>query len=612
MSRDSSYKSVSVSRWEEFKVRHRRKRSRSFSSDSLEFSDSDSEPSSALFNRFRPAQQDVLFSPTKVYATESISLPSPSPSSRSRLTLSFKKRRARSTRKQLCTSRAFFKANKSKQGPTCEKFVTRFRRRYLRIWKKPPALFSKLVIELLRFQNSFVAALTPLQRDEFNAHYFKLSGLKTIEPKSISKSKMVTLDSSRCVYLFKQTLTTPNLSYFDNFSNLDLAMFFTLNFSQSLRLWQTYEKLATPIGSHFWLFINKYAPARFFLQPTLQDSFVNVFSLSPNSSPQYSATLSRFARFINSAREHPTSNPDKQVAFALTALKRCDMASYHFIQGWLLKQMSKGLAFTTLRTYCLHLSWFQQPDPRRYANSQHFRRFLLTAVARFFHDESHHGSDAMDQATLAAFWNVFDTSNFSEAQYDKHGFVWILQLALRVTEAINNMWSNVDFNLHNVGVVQKIRNAKNQKRYGKTYFLALKATGNEFCPVKCLRFLAKHGSSDFVFYDRRKNRAWTTRSINKRFKFYIDQLPEHLRTGKKYTVYSLRSTFACSMAQANVDVSLIQQFMRQKSATSTRTYIQKAFPHLQFANLLQHTSQNPFTESFGSSFLSNLSNITQI
>ena len=90
----------------------------------------------------------------------------------------------------------------------------------------------------------------------------------------------------------------------------------------------------------------------------LKNGFVDVFSLAPNSSPQYAVTLGRFASFINDAREHPTSNSDHQVAFALTALKRCDSASYYFIQGWLLKQLSRGLAFTTLaHIVCIYLGF---------------------------------------------------------------------------------------------------------------------------------------------------------------------------------------------------------------------------------------------------------------
>ena len=121
-----------------------------------------------------------------------------------------------------------------------------------------------------------------------------------------------------------------------------------------------------------------------------------------------------------------------------------------------------------------------------------------------------------------------------------------------------------------------------------------------------------HKYSLIYLYNKEKNRAWSSRSINKRFKFYVNQLPQHLRKGKKFTVYSLRSTFACSMAQANVNVSLIQHFMRHKSGSSTLTYTSKAFPHIKFANLLDHTSKKPLKESFSTSFFSNLSSIKQL
>ena len=607
----SSHKSDSETRWEAFKQRHRRRRSRSFSTDSLDFSDLDSTASSSLFSRFRPACNDVIFSPSKVYSNAPISVSSSPKPSRSRINLSFQKRN-RATRKQLVTTRAVFNAPNEKIGPIVEAQVTRFQRRYSNIWTHPPTSFYKLTRALLRFQTAFLNELSPIQRDEFHSYYFKLVGLSARKPQTIQRSKFVNVDSNRSVYLFQRTLRAPNFKYFEGFRNSQLLDFFTLSSAKSLQLWQTLEQLAAPLSEHFWLFIDKFAPARFFLQPTLQDAFVDVFSLAPNSSPQYAATLARFANFINDARVHPTSNSDHQIAFALTALKRCDSASYYFIQGWLLKQLSRGLAFTTLRTYCLHLSWFQQPSPKRYAKTQQFKRFLIIAVARFFTDDSHHGSDAMDQETLNEFWKVFDNSSFAEAEYDKFGFIWMLQLALRVTESINNQWVNVDFNENNVGVVQKIRQAKNQHLYGKTYILALKATNDKFCPVRCLRYLAKHGTSAFVFYNRRKNRAWSTRSLNKRFQLYVQQLPSHLRKNKKFTVYSLRSTFACSMAQANVDVSLIQQFMRQKSITSTQTYIQKAFPHINFANLLAHTAKTSSTESFESTFLSNLTSVKHL
>jgi len=612
----SPHKSDLDSRWEDFKKRHRKRR-RSFSSESHHTSDSDSytsPSSSVLFSRFKPATSNVLFSPTKVYASSPITRHEPNFTSRSRMNLSFQKdkKRARATRKRIVPSNAISHADTNRLGPRIEPLVTEFSKRFQRLFTDPPSKFSDMAKQFLHFQKSYLKHLSPLEQDEFNSHFFKLQGMTVKQPQSVSNNKVRRLDQNRAVYMLQKMLRVPNYDYFEKMRNSHLLAFFTLNEAQSLFLWQTLEKLASPLRAHFWEIINKFAPARFFLQPTLQNAFVDVFSLAPNSSLQYSATLQRFAKFINSARDNPTQNVDSQIAFALTCLKRCDRASYHFIQGWLLSQLARGLAFTTLRTYCLHLSWFQQPSPKRYAKSQEFRRFLIQSVARFFTDQQDHGADAMDQETLTAFWKVFDDSNFSDAEYDKKGFIWILQIALRVVEAINNMWTNIDFNSENVGVVQKIKQAKNQHLYGKTYILALQATKNEFCPVKCLRYLAKHGSSRFVFYNKRKNRAWTNRSINKRFKFYVDQLPARLREGKKFTVYSLRSTFACSMAQANVDVSLIQQFMRQKSPSSTMTYIQKAFPHIKFANLLSRTSTHPLKESFSSSFLANLNKIKQI
>ena len=614
----NSSRSLSESRWEEFKDRHRHSRSRSSSSESLALSDSDSqrsdETSQPLFQRFQPRISNVLFSPTKVYGTDIINTRSPRPISRSRINLFSEKsaKRTRETRKRIITTNALSRASKTKVGPSNEQFVTRFSRRFQRISTRVHSNLPNFVRSLLNFQNSFLAELTPLERDEFNIFYFQLSNMGAMELVNQKSNRMQRHGKERAIYLFKNTVRTPNFKFFEKFGDFNFKEFFCLTSFQSLTLWQTFEKIAAPLRKYVWFLINQFAPARFFLQPTLQDAFVDVFSLTPASSQQYTATLKRFAKFINEARDHPTSNIDSQIAFALTSLKRCDNTSYHFIQGWLLKQLARGLAFTTLRTYCLHLSWFQQPNEKRYAKSQEFKRFLIQSVARFFTDTQDHGVDAMDQETLTAFWKIFETSNFDDALYDKHGFAWMLQLALRTSEAINNMWVNIDFNDNNVGVIQKIRQAKNQQLYGKTYILALQATKDKFCPVKCLRFLATHGSSEFVFYNRRKNRAWTNHSLNKRFKFYVAQLPSRLRQRKKFTVYSMRASFACSMAQANVDVSLIQQFMRHKSPSSTMTYIQKAFPHLQFANLLSNTSTTPTKESFSSSFLSNLTSVQQI
>ena len=117
--------------------------------------------------------------------------------------------------------------------------------------------------------------------------------------------------------------------------------------------------------------------------------------------------------------------------------------------------------------------------------------------------------------------------------------------------------------------------------------------------------MAEHGSSRFVFYDRLKKRGWTNRSLNKRFQYYIKQMPPELTKNKKFTVYSLRATFACSLSQANVDIGLIQMLMRHKCSSSTSTYVQKAFPHLQFANLLDIVSTSS-AKTFDNVFHKNL------
>ena len=589
-------------------------------SDSDSWSSSDNESSCSLFSRFEPNFSSSLFQATSVNSHPIISKRPARKRRRSSLTLCSKRsKRKRVTKinKTWVTSAQVMNAKTTKQlkqvGCLVE-MVPFFRAQFQKISPTKFRNFADYIACLLRFQAYILSFCTPLQRDEFNSACFKLEGMtKTQAPKMIRHEGGKVVQFGRQnripIYVLSKSLAPGKYFPFQELSNSFLTRFFTLTSSQSYVLWQSLQKCAPPLQKYFWNILDKFAPSTFYIQPELQSAFVDTFSLDVNSAPQYLATLRRFAKFVDDTRHFPTDNSDAQFAYALNVLKTCSMFSYTLIQGWLLRLLARGLAFTTLRTYCLHLSWFQQPNERRYSKSQHFKRFLIQSVARFFSDDQDHGSDPMDQKTLTAFWAVFENDNFSEAQYDKNGFIWILQLALRVAEAIHNQWSNIDFNDHNVGVVQKITNAKNQKLYGKTYILALKATKGPFCPVRCLRFLAEHGSSRFVFYDRLRKRGWSNRSLNKRFQYYIKQLPAELTLHKKFTVYSLRATFACSLAQANVDISLIQTLMRQKSSSSTSTYIQKAFPHITFANLLSIAQKTP-SKTFENVFHKNLKTIS--
>ena len=581
-------------------------------SDSDEWSFSDSESVSSIFTPFEPKTSSNLFKTTPVSAQQLISPRPTRKRRRSSLTLSSKRKRKRITKNNkqyVCTERILQnpKVNDSKFAGLLAELVPHFQSQFSKISAKNFRSLAEFTTCWINFQKYVLSFCTPLQRDEFNSFYFKTSKMATKTFKQHTGNSVVKFGRNTKVacYMMKKSLTPGNYMPFDSCCNSKLTDFFTLDTAQSYLMWQNLQKLSPPFQTIFWDLVDKFAPAKFYIQTQLQTAFVDTFSLDVASSPQYLATLRRFAKFVNETRHFPVSNKDAQFSYALNCLKTCSQFSYTLIQGWLLRQMARGLAFTTLRTYCFHLSWFQQPNERRYSKSQEFKRFLIHSVSRFFLDNQDHGSDPMDQETLTAFWKILDTSSFTEAQYDKRGFTWILQLALRVTEAIHNQWSHIDFNQNNVGVVQKIPNAKNQKKYGKTYLLALQATHDEFCPVTCLRYLAKHGTSQFVFYNRIKNRGWTSRAINKRFQFYIKQLPLNLRKNKKFTVYSMRSTFACSLSQANVDINLIQAFMRQKCTTSTSTYVQKAFPHISFANLLAST-KNTDSENFSNTYKSNL------
>ena len=583
------------------------------SSDSDSLSSSDNESVSSLFSHFEPQMASSLFQATSVNSQTLITKRSSHKRRRSSLTLlSERKKRKRIggvKKTWLQTSQVLNSPrlkNPTQVGCLVE-LVPFFHRQFQKILPRKFKNVAEFFACWLRFQTFFLSFCTPLQRDEFNSSCFQLGKMQTKKAKPYDGNTVVSFGSENRipVYVLRDSLGVGKWCPFQDVSTAFLHNFFTLTSAQSYVLWQSVQKFSPPLQAFFWQILDKFAPATFYVQPHLQDAFVATFSLDVKSSPQYLATLKRFAKFVNKTRHFPTSNLDAQFAYAHNVLKTCSQYSYTLIQGWLLRLLARGLAFTTLRTYCLHLSWFQQPNERRYSKSQEFKRFLIQSVARFFSDSQDHGSDPMDQKTLHAFWQVFETSTFSEAQYDKNGFTWILQLALRVVEAISNQWCHVDFNEHNVGVVQKITNAKNQKLFGKTYVLALKATNDEFCPVQCLRFLAKHGKSKFVFYNRLKKRGWTNRSINQRFQYYVKQLPPELTKNKKFTVYSLRATFACSLAQANVDINIIQTLMRHKCSSSTMTYTQKAFPHISFANLLD-IAHNSSAKTFDNVFHSNL------
>ena len=461
------------------------------SSDSDSWSDSDNESVSSLFSHFEPQLSNSLFQTTSVNSQSIITSRPTRKRRRTSMTLfSERKKRKRLVKitkewlpsVQVLNSRAL----KSPAEAGClTKLVPFFQSQFRKILPSDFLSLSEFLKCILRFQNYILSFCTPLQRDEFNAFCSQADKMTAKHLKRYDGNKVINFgtETKLPIYVVNNSLGPGKFVPFQRLSTSFLRQFFTLSSKQSYTLWQTVQRLSPPFKVYFWKILDDFAPATFYIQPQLQSAFVDTFSLDVKSSPQYLATLKRFAKFVNDTREFPIDNSDGQFTFALNVLRTCSEYSYRLIQGWLLKLLARGLAFTTLRTYCLHLSWFQQPNERRYSKSQQFKRFLISSVARFFTDGQDHGSDPMDQKTLDAFWQVFDNDTFSESEYDRHGFTWILQLALRVAEAISNQWQHIDFNDHNVGVVQKIANSKNQKLYGKTYVLALKATGNKFCPV---------------------------------------------------------------------------------------------------------------------------------
>ena len=591
MSRKSKSRSVSDSSWQAFVDRHR-------STNSSSESDSESFV-------VKPRFTSQLFSSPSLSSFDQISPRAPRKRRRTSLDLSFEKKRRRTPTKRWVALGQVANSSKNK-FEEISSLVPYFTKHFQKILNKKFSSIADFIFRLLQFQRYLLEHFSPIVRDEFNSLCFQLTGLKGQKLLTEKKSGIKVKHPNMALFTLKGAVETGTWEMFDKFSKSFYQQFFTISESQAKDLWSTLEKLSPPLRRIYWYAVDTYAPARFFIQPHLQSAFVQTFSLAPSSTSQYKATLARFSNFVNETLDKPFVQKQAKIEYTLTQLRRCDPHSYTLIQGWLLKQMARGLGFTSIRTYCLHLSWFQQPDERRYSKSQHFKRFLIDTMSRFFTDSHCHGADPMDQETLNAFWKVFDKSSFSEAQYDKHGFAWMLQVALRTIEGINNQWHNVDFNDNQIGVIQRLSNSKNSKKFGKLYILALQANNTQFCPVKCLTYLAENGNSNFVFYDRKRNRGWTSKTLNKRFQKYVQKLPKRLRKNKKFSVYSLRSTFACTAFQANVDFDLIRQMMRHKAHTSTQTYCNKAFPHLNFADILSKTASEPITPSFENSFLSNL------
>ena len=95
-----------------------------------------------MFSRFKPATTNVLFSPTKVYASSPINRRTSTVTSRSRLNLSFEKnnKRDRATRKRIITSNALNHAEGSKLGPRLEPLVSEFSKRFQRLLTKLPPI----------------------------------------------------------------------------------------------------------------------------------------------------------------------------------------------------------------------------------------------------------------------------------------------------------------------------------------------------------------------------------------------------------------------------------------------------------------------------------------
>ena len=423
-------------------VQHRKKEF----SDSDSWSSSDNESVSSLFSHFEPDLSTSLFQKTLVNSQSLISKRPSRKRRRSSLTVfSERKKRKRivKVQKEWLQSAQVLNSRKikdPKQAGCLQDLVPFFQRQFRKILPSDFHTISDYLLCLLRFQAFILSYCTPLQRDEFNAccsqvHKMTARTLKKYEGNGVVHFGS---DPKLPMYVVKNSLSPGRWQPFQQLSTSFLRRFFSLSPTQSYTLWQTFQQLSPPFQSYFWQILDDFAPEIFYIQDHLQAAFVDTFSLDVNSSPQYHATLKRFAKFVNKTREFPTANADGQFAYALNVLKSCSEYSYRLIQGWVLKLLAHGLAFTTLRTYCLHLSWFQQPDERRYSKSQNFKRFLISSVARFFTDGQDHGADPMDQETLKAFWQVFENDTFSEAEYDRHGFTWILQLALRVKEAISN------------------------------------------------------------------------------------------------------------------------------------------------------------------------------
>lgn len=373
--------------------------------------------------------------------------------------------------------------------------------------------------------------------------------------------------------------------------------FFNLKYNDYLIVWMIINNLHPKLREilrHF-LFLN--ATHTFWHNKSILFSFQEIHIISGSSAQTYGYTLKKYAEYLE------WKAPTELILDQVKNYLRTDEDANSSIGTFLLKMAHKSppLAFTTLRGYAIHLSHFQRPRVTTFLRSRYKKDFFVKSIGSLFSNKTK-GASPFSYPEVVKFFDIIE--NHGDPNWKRHfyGFLWTLIGALRTGESIDNKWRFVDFD--DDRVVQILDNKKNNTRNGREQKLCVKRSDLRFCPVNCIKQLAllnpKKPNCDkspcaFVF-PQDSGYQHTNTTINALFKKYIDLMPPEMTKGKKFTVYSLRSTAACLMLAGKRDFGAIQALMRHKCIESTAIYLKKGFEMVRMTSMLDELKLEKLNE----------------